>query len=74
LQVADNGPGIPPDQIGRLFEKFQQLEGGRSGKRAGTGLGLAISQRIVSHHGGRIQVESAKGEGTTFTIELPVAD
>ncbi len=73
LEVADNGPGIAPDQIGRLFEKFQQLEGAQSGKRAGTGLGLAISQRIVSHHGGRIHVASNRGAGTTFTVELPLS-
>lgn len=74
VHVTDNGPGIPADQIGRLFEKFQQLDGARSGKRAGTGLGLAITQRIVNHHGGQIHVASGAGEGTTFTVELPVSE
>ncbi len=74
LKVVDNGPGIPSEQIGRLFEKFRQLEGAQDGKRTGTGLGLAISQRIVTHHGGRIEVESERGKGTAFIVELPVSN
>lgn len=66
IRVADNGPGIPADLLEHVFEPFFTT------KPAGTGLGLALSHDIVAKgHGGRIEVESAEGEGTAFTVTLP---
>jgi signal transduction histidine kinase len=69
LSVADEGVGIAPDQIGHLFEPFSRL--GREQEATGTGLGLYISKGIVEAHGGRIWVESAVNQGSTFYVELP---
>jgi len=68
LQVADDGVGIPPHQISSLFEPFFTTK--ESGH--GVGLGLAISKGIVERHHGQIEVDSAPGRGTTFTITLPI--
>jgi signal transduction histidine kinase len=68
VRVADDGPGIPPECLGRLFEPFYTTK--RAGD--GTGLGLAISRRIVSDHGGSIEVESTGGEGSRFCVRLPI--
>ena len=65
--VADTGGGIPPDDIVKIFEPFF------STKKNGTGLGLAVSYGIVQKHGGNIQVSSRLGEGTQFTVEIPVS-
>ncbi len=70
LQVADTGIGIPPEAMSRLFQKFYRVQGSEQ-RATGTGLGLAICQRIVSGHGGRIEVRSRPGEGTTFTVYMP---
>lgn len=68
IVVRDDGAGIPPEILPRVFEPFVTTkEAGR-----GTGLGLAISQSIVARHGGRIEVETTSGEGTTVTVWLPV--
>jgi signal transduction histidine kinase len=67
VRVADNGPGIPPDRLDRIFEPFVSTKG------KGMGLGLAICKEIVESHGGRLEVESAEGEGTTFTLRLPLS-
>ena len=67
IEVADTGPGIPPDELRRIFEPFY------SKRTGGTGLGLPIARRIVVAHGGRIDVESVVGEGTRVLIRLPVA-
>lgn len=72
--VADRGPGIPEARLGSLFRKFEQIPDGVQGKPAGTGLGLAIAKEIVEAHGGRIEVESKEGEGSTFRIVLPPWD
>jgi PAS domain S-box-containing protein len=72
IWVRDHGQGIAAEDAGRLFQKFQQLERGGSGRLGGTGLGLAICRGIVEEHGGRIAVESRPGEGATFTVRLPV--
>jgi PAS domain S-box-containing protein len=72
FSVVDQGPGIPPEQRGRLFGRFQQLDGSDTRSKGGTGLGLAISQGIVDQHGGRIDVESEEGRGSTFTFTLEV--
>lgn len=73
IQVADQGQGIPADEIGRLFELFGRSSVRPTGQEKSTGLGLAICKRIVEAHGGTISVESTVGKGTTFTIVLPSA-
>jgi len=74
IQVIDSGPGIPEKLLPRIFEPFFTTKGtaGR-GEPRGTGLGLAICKEIVEHHGGRIEVESQPGVGTTFSVILPAA-
>ena len=69
LSVSDTGPGIPPEQQERIFERFTQYDGG--GDLGAAGLGLAIVRDIVQAHGGRVHLESAPGRGTRFTLELP---
>ncbi len=66
VSVQDNGPGIPPEQLGQLFNVFESTKGSR-----GTGLGLAVSQKILAEHGGRIDVDSDLSRGTTFRLVLP---
>ena len=73
FDVADEGLGIPEDQIDRIFDRFVQLDSSDSRNRGGAGLGLAISQRIVAEHGGRIWATSALGQGSTFSFVLPSA-
>jgi len=68
--VIDRGPGIPPEQLSRIFGKFQQLESGA--KKGGTGLGLAIAQALVHEHKGKIWVESKPGEGSRFVFQIPL--
>jgi PAS domain S-box-containing protein len=70
--VQDTGPGIPADQIGKLFGKFQQLDSSDSRPKGGTGLGLAITKAIAEQHGGKVGLNSKVGEGSTFWIELPL--
>jgi|FLYL01.1.fsa_nt_gi signal transduction histidine kinase len=72
IQVADTGPGIPADVLPYIFERFYR--GNHKSLRGGTGLGLAIADRIARAHGGRIEVESTEGKGSTFTVTLPLAD
>jgi signal transduction histidine kinase len=71
FRVADQGIGIPPDEIGHLFESFHRAS--NVGNIQGTGLGLAIVKNAVEMHGGTIEVESRLGAGTTFTVRLPAA-
>jgi PAS domain S-box-containing protein len=70
--IADSGPGIPPEHLDRIFEPFHRVDSGLTRTVGGTGLGLAITRRIVDAHGGRIEVQSAPGAGTTFTVRLPI--
>jgi signal transduction histidine kinase/putative methionine-R-sulfoxide reductase with GAF domain len=72
LSVIDTGPGIPPEERERIFEKFRQVDSSNTRTKGGTGLGLAIAREIVEMHGGRIWVESTLGQGSTFRMELPV--
>jgi signal transduction histidine kinase len=72
LRVADQGPGIPPDTLPRLFERFYR--GHHAAGGGGLGLGLYISRMLVEAHGGRIWAESPPGSGSTFTIALPLQD
>jgi signal transduction histidine kinase len=66
IDVTDSGPGIESERLARLFDRFQRSD-------SGSGLGLAIARRVVERHGGTIHVRTARGEGSTFTIELPGA-
>jgi len=72
LSVADTGIGIPPDQIGVIFEAFRQIDTGITGTQEGTGLGLNITKKLVEMMGGSIDVQSTIGAGSTFTVKLPL--
>jgi adenylate cyclase len=72
LQVRDQGIGIREDQIPYLFERFRQADGSANRHYEGTGLGLSLVQELSQMHGGNVSVQSVYGEGTTFTIELPL--
>jgi len=69
--VRDTGPGIAPHNLGKLFQKFQQIDSSLTREAGGTGLGLVISKGLVEGHGGRIWVESEEGEGSRFCFTLP---
>jgi two-component system phosphate regulon sensor histidine kinase PhoR len=70
ISVADNGPGIPEEHLGRVFERFYRVEKSRSKKQGGTGLGLAIVKHILEGHGSKISVTSQLNEGSCFTFRL----
>jgi len=72
LTVADTGIGIPQQDLARIFERFYRVDTTRSRETGGTGLGLSIVRHAVERHGGSIRVDSLLGEGTTFTVTLPV--
>ena len=72
LVVCDTGIGISPDQIPRLFDRFYRVPNVRSRTHEGTGIGLSLVQQLVRLHGGAIAVESVQGEGTTFTVRIPL--
>ena len=74
ISVSDTGIGIKEEDIGKLFNEFEQLDSGITKHYGGTGLGLAISKRLVELHGGRIWVESKVGEGSTFTFTFPLEE
>lgn len=71
VTVRDNGIGISEGSIARIFDRFYRADDSRTQETGGTGLGLSIVQQVVKLHGGKIDVESEKGEGTTFTVLLP---
>ncbi len=72
LEVLDDGPGIPAEAIPHVFDRFYRVDGARSTRGNGSGLGLAIVKWIVQQHDGEVGVESRLGEGTVFTVLLPV--
>jgi signal transduction histidine kinase len=72
ISIADSGPGIPADELPRIFERFYRGTNVGEARASGSGLGLAISRSIVEMHGGSIEVASREGEGATFTVHLPL--
>jgi two-component system phosphate regulon sensor histidine kinase PhoR len=73
VEVHDQGVGIPPHELQRIFERFHRVDNELKKKVRGSGLGLSICQAIVDGHGGRIWVESEVGVGSTFKFTLPLA-
>jgi two-component system, OmpR family, phosphate regulon sensor histidine kinase PhoR len=72
VAVADEGIGIPPEQIPRLFARYSRIGDGAHFRQSGLGLGLYISKQIIDSHGGSIRVQSDPGRGSTFTVSLPI--
>ena len=73
VHVGDDGEGMAPEHLPRIFERFYRVDRARSRALGGTGLGLAIVKHLARAHGGEASVRSAPGEGSTFTVELPAA-
>jgi two-component system sensor histidine kinase BaeS len=71
IRVRDHGPGIPPEHLALIFERFHRVDDSRARSTGGTGLGLAIVKQLVVAHGGRVWAESTQGEGTTLIFTLP---
>ena len=73
FSVTDSGPGIAPEHLPRLTERFYRVDKSRSRETGGTGLGLAIVKHVLARHGARLEIESKLGEGSTFRAILPAA-
>ncbi|MFP4324069.1 MAG: sensor histidine kinase [Anaerolineales bacterium] len=73
LEIQDDGPGIKPEDLNNIFQHFYRADPARSVETGGVGLGLTISRKIVEMHGGRVEVRSTLGQGTTFGLYIPVA-
>jgi two-component system OmpR family sensor kinase len=73
LEVADEGPGLTPDQAERVFERFYRADQARTRTAGGTGLGLAIVAALVAAHGGTVTLQTSPGQGATFRVTLPLA-
>src|SRR6185369_7794802 len=71
IEISDEGPGIHPDDLGRIFEKFGRGRNAVGERIPGVGLGLYLSRRIIQSHGATLGVESTPGEGAMFWVELP---
>ena len=74
IEISDTGSGIPARDLHRVFERFYRVDRGRSSETGGTGLGLSIVRNVAVNHGGRVDVESREGLGSTFTFVLPMSD
>jgi two-component system, OmpR family, sensor histidine kinase VicK len=74
FRVKDEGRGIPKDKLETIFERFEQVDASDAREKGGTGLGLAICRSIVQQHGGRVWAESELGRGSTFYVQLPLAE
>jgi two-component system phosphate regulon sensor histidine kinase PhoR len=74
FSVRDHGPGVAPEHIPRLTERFYRVDAGKSRAKGGTGLGLAIVKHIVLRHRGRLGIDSAPGRGALFQVTLPMSD
>jgi two-component system phosphate regulon sensor histidine kinase PhoR len=72
VSVRDHGPGIAPEHLPRLTERFYRVDVAQSRAEGGTGLGLAIVKHILNRHLGRLEIDSRQGEGATFTVRLPL--
>ena len=72
ITVADHGIGIPARDLERVFERFYRVDVARSRVTGGTGLGLSIVRHVVANHDGEVMVDSRLGEGSTFTLRLPL--
>jgi two-component system phosphate regulon sensor histidine kinase PhoR len=72
LSVRDYGPGIAPEHLPRLTERFYRVDVADSRAQGGTGLGLALVKHVLNRHGGRLSIESTPGEGAAFTMHLPL--
>lgn len=72
IEVADEGIGISPEHVDRVFERFYRVDQARSRETGGTGLGLAIVRHVATNHGGEVNVRSTAGEGSVFTLTIPV--
>lgn len=71
ISVEDEGMGISPEHVDRVFERFYRVDQARSRQTGGTGLGLAIVRHVVTNHGGEVMLSSVEGEGSVFTLRLP---
>jgi two-component system sensor histidine kinase SenX3 len=72
IEIRDHGVGIPAKDLERIFERFYRVDPGRARETGGTGLGLSIVRHVAQNHGGNVLVDSREGEGSTFTLELPL--
>ena len=72
VSISDQGQGIPAKDLERIFERFYRVDPGRARETGGTGLGLSIVRHVAENHGGSVLVDSREGEGSTFTLELPM--
>jgi len=74
ISVRDFGPGIAPEHLPRLTERFYRVDVADSRAQGGTGLGLALVKHILNRHHGRLSIDSKAGEGATFTAQLPLLE
>ena len=74
ISVTDQGPGISPEEQERVFERFYRVDSARSRQTGGTGLGLSIVKHVLANHGGEVSLWSQPGQGSSFTLRLPLAD
>ena len=72
IHVTDNGPGIAPEHLPRLTERFYRVDIGESRAQGGTGLGLALVKHILNRHRGRLMIDSTPGSGANFSVRLPI--